>query len=231
MFTQLCVGSLWRGVRDVKQITQVCVPMARPAARTTMKERILETTDRLFYGQGIRAVGVDTVAAEIGISKRTLYNHFPSKDALIAAYLTRRFTPLPPSDKPPVEQILGTFDRLERTFPNKDFRGCPFVNAVAELGEADHATRKIAIAFKESRRLWFRGLLVELGLAEPDDLATQLALLVDGAVAAGLVRRDPSMARAARAAASVLLRAAGVKIDAAEPVGIPRRRVRKRVSG
>jgi AcrR family transcriptional regulator len=196
-----------------------------------MKERILETTDRLFYGRGIRAVGVDTVAAEIGISKRTLYNHFPSKDALIAAYLARRFTPLPPSDKPPVEQILGTFDRLERTFPNKDFRGCPFVNAVAELGEADHATRKIAIAFKESRRLWFRDLLVELAVAAPDDLATQLALLVDGAVAAGLVRRDPSMARAARAAAGVLLRAAGVKIDAADPVGMPRRRARKRVSG
>ena len=56
-----------------------------------MKERILETADKLFYLQGIRAIGVDTIAAEIGISKRTLYNHFPSKDALIAAYLERRF--------------------------------------------------------------------------------------------------------------------------------------------
>src|SRR6267378_3738061 len=119
--------------------------MSRWPAKEAMQERILDTAGRLFYGQGIRAVGVDTVAAEIGISKRTLYNHFPSKDALIAAYLARRFTPLPPSAKPPVEQILGIFDRLERTFPSKDFRGCPFVNAVAELGEADHATRKIAI--------------------------------------------------------------------------------------
>ena len=55
-----------------------------------MKERILDTADRLFYLHGIRAVGVDTVAAEIGISKRTLYNHFPSKDELIKAYLARR---------------------------------------------------------------------------------------------------------------------------------------------
>ena len=59
-----------------------------------MRERILETADRLFYGQGIRAVGVDTIAAEIGISKRTLYNYFPSKDDLIVAYLQRANLPL-----------------------------------------------------------------------------------------------------------------------------------------
>ena len=65
--------------------------MATLPAKPAMKDRILETADRLFYLQGIRAVGVDTIAAEIGISKRTLYNHFPSKDALISAYLARRF--------------------------------------------------------------------------------------------------------------------------------------------
>ena len=135
-------------------------------AKPTMKERILETADRLFYLQGIRAVGVDTIAAEIGISKRTLYNHFPSKDALISAYLERRFVQPRPSDKPPVEQILGTFDPLERRFASKDFRGCPFVNAVAELGSEDQSVSKIAIAFKESRRLWFRDLLVQLGVAD-----------------------------------------------------------------
>ena len=129
--------------------------MSSPA-KPTMKERILETADRLFYLRGIRAVGVDTIAAEIGISKRTLYNHFPSKDLLIAAYLQRRFTRAPASDKPPVEQILGTFDRLERGFASKGFRGCPFVNAVAELGSQDRSVKKIAVAFKESRRLWFR---------------------------------------------------------------------------
>ena len=177
-----------------------------------MKERILETADRLFYLRGIRAVGVDTVAAEIGISKRTLYNHFPSKDALIRAYLERRFTRVPASDKPPVEQILGTFDRLERGFASKGFRGCPFVNAVAELGAEDHAVKKIAIAFKESRRLWFRDLLKQLGVADAEGLATQLTLLVDGSIAQDLVRDDPSMARAAKAAAKVLLANAGVKL-------------------
>jgi AcrR family transcriptional regulator len=180
--------------------------------KPTMKERILETADRLFYLRGIRAVGVDTIAAEIGISKRTLYNHFPSKDALISAYLARRFIQVSASDKPAAEQILRTFDSLERRFGSKDFRGCPFVNAVAELGPEDQAVRKIAIAFKESRRVWFRDLLLQLDVANADDLATQLTLLVDGSIAQDLVRGDPSMARAAKEAARVLLENAGVRI-------------------
>jgi AcrR family transcriptional regulator len=177
-----------------------------------MKERILETADRLFYLQGIRAVGVDTIAAEIGISKRTLYNHFPSKDALISAYLERRFIQVPASDRPPAEQILRTFDSLERRFGARDFRGCPFVNAVAELGAEDAAVKKIAVAFKESRRIWFRDLLIKLEVANADDLATQLTLLVDGSIAQDLVRNDPSMARAAKQAARVLLENAGVEV-------------------
>ena len=180
-----------------------------------MKERILATADRLFYLRGIRAIGVDTVAAEIGISKRTLYNHFPSKDALITAYLERRFVPPRASDKPPAEQILATFDSLERRFSARDFRGCPFVNAVAEMGAEDRGVKKIAIAFKESRRLWFRDLLRQLGVDDPEALATQLALLVDGSIAQDLVRNDPAMARAAKEAAIVLLTIAGVKTAAA----------------
>ena len=186
--------------------------MASASEKPTMKQRILETADRLFYLQGIRAIGVDTIAAEAGISKRTLYNHFPSKDELISAYLERRFTRAPPSDQPPVEQILATFDRLERGFASKGFRGCPFVNAVAELGAEDRSVKKIAIAFKESRRLWFRDLLLLLDVADAEGLATQLQLLVDGSIAQDLVRDDPAMARAAKEAARVLLRNAGIEI-------------------
>jgi AcrR family transcriptional regulator len=183
--------------------------------KPSMKDRILETADRLFYLQGIRAIGVDTIAAEIGISKRTLYNHFPSKNALIAAYLERRFVQPPPSDKPPAEQILATFDSLERRFSSKDFRGCPFVNAVAELGAEDQSVRRIAIAFKESRRLWFRDLLVQLGVNDAEALATQLAVLVDGCIAQDLVRNDPAMARAAKEVAKVLLKNAGLAVPEA----------------
>jgi AcrR family transcriptional regulator len=198
--------------------------------KPSMKDRILETADRLFYLQGIRAVGVDTIAAEIGISKRTLYNHFPSKDALISAYLGRRFVAPRPSDKSPIEQILGTFDSLERRFASKDFRGCPFVNAVAELGSEDRSVRKIAVAFKESRRLWFRDLLLQLGVTDAEGLATQLALLVDGSIAQDLVRNDPAMARAAKQAATVLLANAGVRPDSSGDAPKPPRSASKRRS-
>jgi AcrR family transcriptional regulator len=194
---------------------------AKPSTKPSMKERILQTADRLFYLKGIRAIGVDTIAAEIGISKRTLYNHFPSKDALISAYLERRFVQHTPSDrlseKSPVAQILGTFDSLERRFSAKDFRGCPFVNAVAEMGSGDKSVKRIAVAFKESRRLWFRDLLMQIGVRDAEALATQLVLLVDGSIAQDLVRDDPAMARAAKDAAKVLLVGAGVRIDDASP--------------
>jgi AcrR family transcriptional regulator len=187
--------------------------MAATSEKRPMKERILETADRLFYRQGIRAVGVDTIAAEIGISKRTLYNHFPSKDDLIAAYLTRRSKLPSKSERPALDQILGAFDRLDRSFGSDEFRGCPFVNAVAELGEdVNPVVKEIARTFKEGRRAWFVGLLKELKLRNANALATQLAILVDGAIAADLVRQDKSAARAAKRAAIVLLRDAGLEV-------------------
>jgi AcrR family transcriptional regulator len=187
--------------------------MSRWPPKARMRDRILETADRLFYGQGIRAIGVDTIAAEIGISKRTLYNHFPSKDALIAAYLSRRFTPLELSDAPPASQILERFERLQRLISGQGFRGCPFVNAVAELGESSPPVNEIAIAFKEQQRAWFRDLLTRTGATDPDGLATQLAILVDGAIATALVRGEPALARAAKAAAVALLGVAGVSVS------------------
>jgi AcrR family transcriptional regulator len=201
--------------------------MTRDAAREAMEERILATADRLFYGQGIRAVGVDTIAAEIGISKRTLYNYFPSKDALIVAYVARRAIPRAASDRPPLEQILGVFDWLEKWFASNSFRGCPFVNAVAELGERTHPASRIAIDYKERRRVAFRDILAEFGVADPEGLAIQLVILVEGAMAAALVRDDPAMARAAKAAARVLLTAAGVP-GADEARGVPEASSRRR---
>ncbi|MEW6690153.1 MAG: helix-turn-helix domain-containing protein [Pseudomonadota bacterium] len=165
-------------------------PAPAPAAR------ILAAADKLFYSQGIRAVGVDAIAAEAGVSKRTLYNHYPSKDALIAAYLTARFRPLPPSDAPAREQILGAFERLER-----------YVNSVTELGDPKHPAHAIAVQFKEQRRLWFKALLERMRVAEADALATQLMLLAEGVLATALVRGDPAVARAARSAAETLLEA------------------------
>jgi AcrR family transcriptional regulator len=180
-------------------------PRAEPARPA---ERILAAADKLFYTQGIRAVGVDAVAAEAGVSKRTLYNHYASKDALIAAYLTARFKHIAPSDAPAREQILGAFDRLERMFADGSFRGCPYVNAVTEIGDPKHPAASIAVQFKEQRRLWYRALLERLGVKDPEGLATQFQLLAEGALASALVRGDPGLARSARDAAEVLLDAA-----------------------
>jgi hypothetical protein len=104
--------------------------------------------------------------------------------------------------------------QLERSFASKGFRGCSFVNAVAELGEPTHAAIEVAIEFKEQRRRWFRDLLLKLPVTDPEGLATQLALLWDGAIATALVRGDPTMANAAKDAARVLLAANVASADA-----------------
>lgn len=175
-----------------------------------MLDRILATADKLFYSQGLRAVGVDMIAAEAGISKRTLYNYFPSKDHLIVAYLEGRMPPRRATDEPPRIQIRKLFDRIERGISNPGFRGCPFVNAVAELGLPDHPARKIAIDMKEELRLWFRARLTEAGLSNPDRLATQLAILVDGMVATALVRGNADLASNAKYTAETLMDQAGL---------------------
>src|SRR5271163_5272939 len=86
-------------------------PMTEGEGGAAIRERILAGVDRLFYGQGIKSVGVDAIAAELGISKKTLYRHFPSKDDLVIAYLRGRFRPLPEaSTKPPAKQILANLE-------------------------------------------------------------------------------------------------------------------------
>jgi AcrR family transcriptional regulator len=207
LFTWFIITSYF----SINQSTPIGVVSRGPVHKVEQSkaEQILAAADKLFYTQGIRAVGVDAVAAEAGVSKRTLYNHYPTKDALIAAYLTARFRHIAPSDAPAAEQILGIFERLERVFGRPDFRGCPFVNAVAEISDPKHPASGIAVRFKDERREWFRALLERLGVRDPGGLAMQLAILTDGAIAAALVRRDPAVARAARQAAETLLRQAG----------------------
>jgi AcrR family transcriptional regulator len=175
--------------------------------RAPMTERIMEAADRLFYQRGIRAVGVDAVAAEAGISKRSLYDTFPSKDALIAAYLRQRIQPTPASDQPPIAQILALFDQLHARFASGDFRGCPFVNAVTELAEDCETARAIALDYKDERRRHLASLLEAAGASDPEALASQIGLLFEGAIAAMLVRQDPSVALQARDAAAVLMQA------------------------
>jgi hypothetical protein len=132
--------------------------------------------------------------------------------------LRGRFRPLPEvSTKPPAEQILANLEWIARSLTSAgDFRGCAFLNVLAELGGEDSQVRELAVAYKESRRLWYRDLLSRLDVDDPDTLATQLSLLVDGAYAAVLIQQDPAMMRPAIAAARTLLKAAGVAISTGE---------------
>ena len=181
------------------------------------RTRIIEVADQLFYRQGIRAVRVDQIATALGMSKKTLYRLFPSKNDLVLAYLKGRFRPLPAtSDKPPAQQILDNFDWLARSLStSRADRGCAFVNALAELGEDDVEARALCVQYKDSRRLWYRRLLTQLGVDDPDTLATQLALLVDGVYASVLVHEHANAASAAIAAVRVLLKNAGVPLGLA----------------
>lgn len=172
----------------------------------------MAAADRLFYQKGIRAVGVDTVAAEAGISKRSLYDTFPSKDALIAAYLRQRIQPLPASDRPAGAQVLALFEQLRERFARGDFRGCPFVNAVTELADECAEARRIALGYKDERRASVVALLAAAGAAETEVLGDQIVLLFEGAIASMLVRQDPAVAMQAREAAAVLMRAGGVVV-------------------
>jgi AcrR family transcriptional regulator len=201
-------------MEKMKAMDTIEFPRELPDETAAVRQRILEAVDRLFYTQGIKAVSIDMISAELGISKKTVYRHFASKDDLVIAYLKGRFRPLPElSAKPPVEQILANLEWIARSLVSAtDFRGCAFLNAIAELGGESSEARDLAISYKESRRLWYRELLSRLDVDDPDTLATQLSLLVDGAYAAALARNDPTAMRPAIAAARTLLKAAGVRL-------------------
>jgi len=190
---------------------------APEAAPDATRERILDAADRLFYAHGIQSIGVDAVVLEAGISKRTLYKHFGSREQLVAAYLARRGARQPEEPRPgeELEEILGVFKRFERWFASEGFRGCPFSNAIAELGgDAGHPALAVAHDIKQRNTAWFEVRLRALGAAHPGALAMQLSILVEGAVALAVQRKAdgdaPQVARAAGAAARALLAQAGV---------------------
>lgn len=177
--------------------------------------RILDVASELFYWRGIHAVGVDTIAAESGVTKRTLYDRFGSKDGLIKAYLEardRRWRDLitsrldaTPTD--PVQRVLVPFHVLPDWLTRSSWgsRGCSFVNAFAELPEPDHPGRQVVVAEKKWLRDLFRGLLVEAGASEPDTLAGQLLSLHEGAIVSYSIADESTAATAARAAAETLV--------------------------
>jgi AcrR family transcriptional regulator len=186
--------------------------MARDSSET--RRRLIAAADGLFYGQGIRAVGVDAVAEAAGVTKRTLYYHFASKDDLIAAYLEERDLPtlgryqglIPESGEPAARQVRRIFEQLGKNAKDPSWRGCSFLRAAAELANLPgHPARVVAARHKKRFEGWLNGILTADGFTEAADLARQIMILFDGAVAQILVHRDASYALSAGDAASTLL--------------------------
>lgn len=182
-------------------------PKLTPGAR-----RILEVASELFYWRGIHAVGVDTIAAESGVTKRTLYDRFGSKEALVAAYLAARdrrwrelvLARLEAAGSDPAVRALAPFDVLPDWLAPSS-RGCSFVNAFAELPDVDHPGRRLVVAEKTWLRDLFRAQLAEAGVADPDILATQLLSLHEGAIVSHAIVGQVDAAASARAAAETLV--------------------------
>ncbi|MEU4894319.1 helix-turn-helix domain-containing protein [Streptomyces sp. NPDC044780] len=153
-----------------------------PAAR-----RVLDAAAELFYGQGINAVGVDLIAKRAGVTKKTLYERFGSKEALVAAYLRERderwraWLTAEVEKSPPAERVLATFDALAAWMRRENPRGCGFVNAAAELPDAGHPARQVIADQKRWLRTYLRQLCEEADVAAPDELADELLLLHEGA--------------------------------------------------
>lgn len=179
-------------------------------------QRILDVASELFYWRGIHAVGVDTIAAESGVTKRTLYDRFGSKERLVAAYLRARdrrwrqliTARLDDANLDPVQRVLVPFDVLDEWLvPNG--RGCSFINAFAELPELEDPGRQIVVAEKTWLRDLFTDLLREADVPDPATLAVQLLSLHEGAIVAYAITEETDAAASVRRAAETLVRAAG----------------------
>lgn len=185
-------------------------------ALTPAGRRVLAAAGELFYREGIHAVGVDAIAAAAGVTKKTLYDRFGSKDRLVATYLRARddrwrawlTEDITRHATTPRARLLRTFDALGEWFLREGPRGCAFVNALAELPDPDHPARAVIA----DQKRWLRDYLAELAAdtdaARPRVLAEQLLLLHEGATAvqATGVAGD-AIARAKEAAATLLDRA------------------------
>jgi AcrR family transcriptional regulator len=134
--------------------------MVKPSAA---RQRVVDTAFRLFYAHGIRAVGVDRIIAESGVAKATFYKHFPSKDALVVAYLdtvdgvwTQQLHDAADAAGPaPADQLVGMFDALSTACRRDGYRGCAFINAAAE-NEAGTPVHDRTLAHKNAVRVWVR---------------------------------------------------------------------------
>ena len=203
-----------KAIIDNRQ-TCLYITSIMPAKQITPapRDRILEVASQLFYQNGIRAVGVDTIIAQSDVAKMTFYKHFKSKDLLVLEFLKRRdelwrawFENTVNRLAPKVEdRPLAIFDALEERFSNKDFRGCAFINTMLEMADGDHIAHQAAAEHKQNVQQIIHSLLSAAGVKKSAELAKAFLLLMDGAIVTAVRERKPSSAKAARKIAATLL--------------------------
>jgi AcrR family transcriptional regulator len=160
-----------------------------PEDRASPRERLLAAAAKLFYRHGIRAVGVEAIAEAAGTNKMTLYRHFPSKDELVAEYLRRAaaeadqcwgaYERADPGD--PLAQVRAWLADMAGHLARSDERGCALANAAVELPDKAHPARRVIEEYKVAHRNRLAGLCRGAGLSEPEMLADELHLLLEGA--------------------------------------------------
>ncbi|MFP3569818.1 TetR/AcrR family transcriptional regulator [Paraburkholderia sp. SIMBA_030] len=159
------------------------------------RERILATASDLFYREGIRAIGIDTVVEQSGVSKTSLYRVFDSKDALICAFAAEKdqlfWAWWDGVEEQHPEDARALLDALlsgiAKRIAHPAFRGCPFLNLVAEFPDDNHPGRVIARNNKEELRARLATIVARLGVSDPNRTASQIALIINGAYVTGLI--------------------------------------------
>jgi AcrR family transcriptional regulator len=192
--------------------------VTRPEQRhRTAKQRLLQAADELFYNEGIHAVGIDRVIAHAGVAKGSLYYSFAGKDDLVRGYLTERHGKWADrvsagieAHTDPRERILAVYDALGALFAEPDYRGCAFMNALAEAAP-DSVEAQAATTFRAWVRTLFLGLAADADAEDPKQLAESLVVLYDGAVATAQMDKAPQAAQTARHLADLVLDAAGIR--------------------
>jgi AcrR family transcriptional regulator len=188
-----------------------------PRSAEPTRERILSAASKLFYGEGIRSVSVDAVAAKAGVTKRTFYYHFKSKDDLVAACLEARDQPnlalfkcwFAETEGGLAAKVQGIFRNLSRSARHPKWKGCGFLRTSAELASMPgHPAIRVGATHKKKFEDWLRLTFEAEGIGEASALARQVLLLLDGSFAVVLLHRDPSYMDTAGEAAFSLVEVA-----------------------
>jgi AcrR family transcriptional regulator len=182
--------------------------MARGKENSDARQRLIETADRLFYREGLRAVGIDRIIAEAGVAKATLYAHFPSKDDLILAVLQWRelktdeffASAMGRHVKAGKGRLAAFYAALREFMAGPDFRGCCFINAATELADPSHPAAKFVPGQKRRFHAFLAGLVEEAVGRPSPAVAEAAAVLTDGAIVTGVIRGCPDPADTAREA-------------------------------